>query len=562
MPQGEDETLFRIVNRSAAGGVNTRVFALDIQDDQLVEGQNIDASTPGQRVKRMGWEGAAAGFSKGPVLATSGFFGQGVSKELIVVSEGDNAADNLRLWSWDGNSSDWTLAATLTGYDNSTDQKVDLILGFDIVGSPKIHNIWINYNSSTVNGRYFWDGTDLNSTVSTGNGMDPIGNSLIPGHNLLTFGFGRAWATANGANQNNLFYSDVASWTATGWSTIQALRLGNGSDVIVGASPFRGREVIVWMQNSIESIIVDQPNFFTDSTADPTNWSREVVDTSLGSNSRRSVAPFGQDIYFADQYGSIRSIARTINDASQGVRSDPVSDPIDAWTRRINPAALAEIVCEAHDRWLLVGLPIDDATTPSHLFALDVARSFQVGRPTWDGPWTNLDPKRMVSFGFDSASDSKDERPTLYIGNATNTTGSVLKFFRGFDDGGSDIVYQEVSKRYSVDVLDLKKDLRRMRLFAVATANVTMRVELNPDAKGWQTLGFANLLGDSPTFPTVIPFDLGGTGVVETKLDFDGVSLDPVRDVQFRFTATTDKEVKLLGYHVYGFRENFSWGTC
>lgn len=63
----QDQPLQPIISRSAAGGINTRVFPLDIRDDEAVELQNIDTTTIGQRKKRQGYTIVATGITHGPI---------------------------------------------------------------------------------------------------------------------------------------------------------------------------------------------------------------------------------------------------------------------------------------------------------------------------------------------------------------------------------------------------------------------------------------------------------------------------------------------------------------
>lgn len=553
MPQGEDESLQLERNRSAGGGVNNRLFPFDIAEDQSVELMNIDASTPGQRVKRQGTAITASGMTQGPILALAPFQPGDLDPLLLAVAPGTTSADNLKLWEWNGMTSQWTLARTLTGYQN-LGAEVEIITGYEANVTTGNYVAMLSYDRALGNGatdgRYFYNGSTLWTTgIYTG------------GTKVLSYLFNRGFARGTGIEKNRLLFSDLINWTFSGivYSGAQEVRFGGQStQQIIAVAQFRQNEVIVFMADRIEELIVEDP--FT-APAPLTNWRRMVIDTELGIIGPRAYAVAGQDVYFVDQYGNVRSIARTIQDSVQGSKSRPISESIHGFIRRINPSAAHKTFLRSFDRWLFLALPLDTASEPSHVFVLDVARSVDQQQPVWDGPWTNLNPAAMAVHTFEAATIAADTQPTLYIGQNMTADGRVVKWPRGQDDAGSPIVYQETTRRIHLNQLELDKKFERLEVYAVGTVNATMMVEASPEARGFKLLGYMGILGDSPLLPLTLPFTFGGFGVVNTKFDITELQFGRIRDIQFRFTVTTTGEVKFLGWSLFGWVENFEWRT-
>jgi hypothetical protein len=561
-----DQPLFPIKNRSVAEGVNTRVFPLDIKDTEAVELQNIDSSTAGQRQKRQGFTICATGITAGPILALSEFTDSATqSTMLLAVSPGLSAGDHKRLWSWDGQATQFVNRGSLLGYTASPfteDGQIQIVNGYDLdrgtlEGQPFV--AVINTQQEGVD-RWAFDGNSLYTCHYGAASGEPQG---IP----MAFVQNRAFGRGGKTNQQDseLYFSDILqSWTFTAAGSIGfgSLSVVFGADTkqeIRGAQLFRNNELIVWQSDATEELILTNSALFSaaGAAAQFANWERRAIDPTIGLASHKSVATVGQDIYFADQYGNIRSIARTIQDANQGTKSLPISEPLDSWIKRINPSASYNIVGQSFDRWYVLGLPIDNATEPDHVFLLDVARSAAFQRAVWDGPWIGVNPFSMARATIPDATDSADQNPTLYVGRTTTASGEVVRMFRGSDDAGTDVEYREVSKRYDWGNLELNKQGARMELFAVATATATLHVEANTDAMGWQTVGYLNLIGDAPMLPEDLPFNFGGVGVARSTIALD--SLNKFRDLQIRMTATTDQQVKVLGYTLYAHIDNYDW---
>lgn len=537
-------------NRSASGGVNTFSFPLDINDDQAVDLTNMIASVPGKRGTRAGTSVIASGITYGPILAMSEFTPSSYSSELLAISPGatfPNAA-HLQLWKWTG-VGNWSHVGPLSGMTSAT-LPVDIVTGLDLnaAGGPAVARI---FTKQPIDHNWYYAGGGI--THATGaNGMPTTGMFPLGGALGRMFGAGRA-----AGSRGKLFYSDVASFAnVTGWVSTQSFTMGGGTkQEIVAIRQFRQAELMVFMQDRIEALILDGDPFgVTSGAMSASAWTRLVYDQTIGCGSRKSIATVGEDLFFADQYGSIRSLARTITDNAQGTKSLPVSAAIQSWIDRVNPAAIDSIQAAAYDRYYVVSLPIDSATTPSHTFAFDVINK------AWYGPWTGTWSKVgcMAVAALNGSTANSDKNPTLYVGGASTGNGIVYRTFSGTADDSDPIVMQETTKRNSFGTLEATKAPRRLRVYALPSPGATMMVEARKDGADWKLVGYMDLSGSAGQLPTTLPIDLTGAGIVEKVMTLEQ-NFQKARDLQYRFTCTANADVQILGYSTQVHMHNINW---
>ena len=531
-------------NRSASGGVNTYRYPFDIEDNQAVDLTNIDISRPGVRAIRSGMSLTATGAAYGPPLCLQEYMGSTFQSELLMVAPGDvfPTAAHLRLWSWKGNTSTWNLIGTLTGFTSAT-MPVEITVGLDLnaSGGPAVARI---STKDAVPHSYVYNGSSI--ALCSGPRCEPS-TGCFPTVNHLNRGYaGGRSTTARG----KVHYSDPGSFTVTGWDATQSLTMGGGSrQEIIALKTFRQGNLLVFMADRTEML----SNTESPLSPDITNGiARTVIDPRIGCGARRSVVSMGEDVFFVDQFGSVRSIAKTINDNLQGAKSLPVSWQIQTWIDRINPVAMEAIVAEGIDRLYVVGFPIDTATTASHVFVFDRINE------AWSGPWTGgWTPYSMAVATLNQASYGPDQQPRLYLGSPSYTGANVYRTFDGTTDAGAPIAYQETGKRINAGQIETKKLFRRLRDYYAATGTATMQVELCINGAGFQHLGYVGLSGTLPQLPKTLPFTLSGVGLIEDTKTLE--DYENVNDIQFRWTCTANVDVQHVGYSVMFHRKNIDW---
>lgn len=538
-------------NRSVQGGVNTRMFPLDIQDIEAVALQNIDIQTPGQRQKRKGTTLTATGFSLGPIKGLTTFRGNGGDTNLLAVTPGFSFTAHQELYKWDGTGL-WTRVFTLTGYTANTE--CVFVAGHDTDLGGKV--VVINPLGAMTVTRWFYTTNQSGTATFGATYFGSAGHPPVP--ECLAYINGRAFGTQGTTDgRASIFVSKIAQWVVspTGFLSSDVFIMGSGTTQrIVSINAFRNNEAIIYMDDRIEELIAAD---FNTTPLGVVNWERRVIDPTIGCAGKKSIAVVGEDQLFADQFGNIRSLARTALDAQQGTRSAPVSDGIDSYIKRINAGFQSQITAIAFDRWYVVALPLDSAQTADTVFLFDTVLK------AWQGPWTAITPSWFTVGTLDATNaNAVDKNPTLYYGSTETATGYVFRLMKGEGTavpGSADLAieYQETTKRIDYGALDLMKQWIRIELIAIATANITMTVEANIGL-GFVTVGTVTLLGDAPTLPHGFPLMLGGQGVVLGKLSLEG--LDRSRDIQFRLTASSATDtMSILGYNLFAFIQNIEW---
>lgn len=550
MPDLSGDILQVIRNRSLDGGVNTHAFATDLADNQAVELQNIDVSSPGIRDVRGGCSLVATGATFGPALALAQFQAVGSDVELLAVFPGATypAPGHLTLWSWTGGSV-WNLRGVLTGFTSAT-AGIQIVVGVDIAslsGAPYLARVFSN---QAVDISYVYNGAAL--AVTTASEAIPS-TGMFPAEYMLNrcFAGGRA-----GGSRGKVFFSQTGSFGLTGWASTNSLTMGGGNrQVVMAISAFRNQDLIVFLADRLEAIIVSDNTLDTTGASSPfTTWSREVVDKTIGCASFRSVASTGEDLFFVDQYFHVRSLNRTITDNSQGIKSLPISSNLQEYIDRVNPAASEAINAQVFDGKYVVSYPLDAAIECTHTFVWDtVTRS-------WAGPYIGRFPSKCMTVATltNPTAVTKYKNPSLYIGAAATAYGTVYRGYDGTTDAGDPIVARETSKRYDGKQLEAPKAFRFIQDIYVASGAQTMMCEARKDGQDWKLLGYIGLAGDSPQLPLTFPFSFGGNGLVRKTFSLEQFD-ETARDVQFRFTCTATDVMSHYGYSVAYHGKNLPW---
>lgn len=157
------------------------------------------------------------------------------------------------------------------------------------------------------------------------NANPPLGAGIILNH------VDRLWATAiNGDDREKNFFS-AAAINLELWDRLKfwiGMNTKTGQ-TIKSFAPYKEDMVFVGLECSCFLIAAGQASSILD-------WQVITVSNDIGVGSHKSVANVGEDIFFMDQFGDIRSLTRLLQDRGASVRNVPISLPIKDITRSIN----------------------------------------------------------------------------------------------------------------------------------------------------------------------------------------------------------------------------------
>lgn len=226
----------------------------------------------------------------------------------VVLAYYDTGTSKHRLLTWD-NTGDWVVRDETGVFSFLTD--VDLVQAGG--------KLWFFNGTSPVRS---WNGTTY-AVEDTNLNTDPPRGSFGCLH------ANRLFVSGVPAFPDRVFYSDILSFGPGAWNrTLNWFGFENGTGKpIVGMVSMRKDELWIFTSGSIHIL-------HTVSAADRMylttiqEWAQQVIDPRIGCSARRTIVPVGEDIYFLDQHGQLRSVARSIQDNSQGTLQLAVSDPL------------------------------------------------------------------------------------------------------------------------------------------------------------------------------------------------------------------------------------------
>lgn len=537
--------LSRIVNRSAEGGVNNKLFALDINADQAEKLQNIDTSVPGQRRRRPSTSLTATGIPFGPIkglgILPLGAQSVPTNVKLLAVAPGTTSggvAEDV-LFEWEGTGL-WVTVGILTGHTSADSYIVRS--GIDISGGgfdPRRAIFMPNKIQGTNTDVFFYDGSNL-STCHYGSANNP------PRHGGFDIFSGRGFGLSG--TPQEVIFSSIGAFTHTqGFDPASEFIFSSDrAQGIQAISGFRQNEVLVYMSDSLEElVIINQPSTFNENelVSPLGSWAKRTISKTYGTESPHAIATAGQDQLFVDQHGHVRSVARTEQDTQAGVNSLPISDAIQGTVDRVNKSNLKNAAGIAFDRFYYVSLPVGSDVDPTEIWRFDATRG------AWDGPWTGDNAKFFLQGTLiNESADSKLLNPTIFF--STSATFGEIRFFEGPDViPGDPIVYQEVTRRIDFGDFYRPKAWYRLEVVGVASGEATLGIFADVDGTGTQLVGHLGLLGGVPRLPQEFPFGLGGIGVITGKYSLE--HFDRGRDIQVTMTCTTSEQVRILGYSIW-----------
>jgi hypothetical protein len=401
------------------------------------------------------------------------------------------------------------------------------------------------------NGAYYWkpanvvlaqDGSGIRATPAGVSGaFFQFRGYILDGHDLVYFSKilgNEAVVETDGEEQSGQNRPEPLAWHPQ-----QAFRLatGNGTKII----PFHNRALAIFTDRGIELL---EPN-----NCDPLNPGMFVLTRNYGSVSKHSVAAVGEDLFFVDLEGHVRSIASTVTDEQRGVTPRAISEPISDVISRVNRQHLRAVRATVVSGGYLVGWPTGASQHANEFWFFDLRDG------SWQGPWNFKDAEdgsRPLYFTGIAASRLPREaarRERVWgLAKTSADDAKLYRMFQGRQDDGSNVIFRLVTRAFDAGEPDLDKQFEAVTMrfrfltsVADAAVSVSLRARINEGA--WTSMGSKSFTPDaSPTIAeaagTPVIAESAGTPVLVGYSDqtdtWPLTGLGAGRTLQLEFTIT------------------------
>jgi hypothetical protein len=242
------------------------------------------------------------------------------------------------------------------------------------------------------------------TTCTTGPNDPPVGANILCWHTGRMFAAGFAGIGGGAVPRDTIAISNLLAFGNGQWNLItRSFRVGSGDgDPIVALHSLQGFTLAVFKANSIWLCQ-------TDPTAEPPNFQASTLVESLGFGvgcvGKRAVASVANDVFFMAQDG-VRSLQRMQAAAGQWQLSAPISQPVQQYINRINPAYKQNIQAVSYKEFVMFAIPLDSSTVNNATLV------FNTRLNAWLGCWTGWTPAAFVKSRFNSIEQ-------LLFGNST-----------------------------------------------------------------------------------------------------------------------------------------------
>jgi len=495
--------LIRVKDQS--GGLNTQSFATEIQDNEAQELKNYFCD-PGLVKKRGGTDtfSEATGAS-GACRAISKFRPDDGSGHVLMQAIGDEVYSV---------SSAGVASLRATGY--TADLSGEFTQGLNKV--------------------FYSNGTDDVDVFDTALAVSSIasGATSIPKHTTGEYFLNRLFVN-DVDNKSWVHYSGLLDDIFNRSTQAQKLGEGSGDSEVVKLKGYRNQELIVFMNNRIEELIITDPS-------DTSTWSRKVIDERYGLIAKNSVQELGGVIYFLDNELRVRALARTALDAPLGTQAVPISDKIEDQLDAVNNLHIDKCSSGVFEDFYLLGIPRDDNTEVSELFVFDGARR------KWYGPWT-------LKGAVFTVSDLRGKGQDLYFGNTTD--GKIIRMFDDTTDD-DEVSYETslITKKYDGGRPESDKIFNEIEVACLGTGAGTVTVSARVDSGGFTEVGTFDIISGDPTLAVDLPFTLGSAGVVRQKFHLENFSRG--RHIDFKITHDETDDIQILEWIVTMQDQNYT----
>ena len=341
---------------------------------------------------------------------------------------------------------------------------------------------------------------------------------------------GRAWAGGDLAKPDLVYFSSGLGTDGNGESNsspftwdrdFQAFRMVTGR--VVAIVPFRNTALIVFTDRGIESL---EPN-----CCEILETHRLTLNLDTGCGSKHTVAHAGEEIYFMDHEGHIRSLSQTDLDENQGVTNQPTSLRIQNVIDRQNKKYLKKARATYHKGTYWIAFPIDYAPYANEMWG------YSVRDQSWVGPYRfglDVDGGTLVPMQIGGLASHRydGDEARLYVllmtADKTIKTYIALEPSDYTDDGTMIPVVIETAsyspgESYKKTWVHVQDELRF--LHSPGDQSITVAVDVRSDEGGWVSAQSYTFTPDAgPNLPHDMPMDMTPYSRITQKLSLTSLS--------------------------------------
>ena len=445
--------------------------------------------------------------------------GTGISSTISLSSRGTGYATAPTVTFTGGNGSGAAATASVTGGS---------------VSSVTVTSAGTGYTSAPTVTFSTGTGGSLATGTAALAGLAPQGLKLLASFT------NRLFAVGTGTDRNTLYASDILDPGT--WKTINSIEVGgdDGED-ITAIQPYYDFRLLVFKPTRIYSVNVT-PQYSEGGTTyvqTGADWSVQILSEAVGCVAGRTVAQVNKDIFFLANDG-IRSVSRSVADDFSAVGL-PVSEGVRDVIARINRNHISKANAVFHDNRYLLALPLDSATSCSHILVYNAIFN------AFEGLWS-LAASRMVETNFSSGYTTTGIK--LALGSPAGALGHYLgyKFAENADndtdyrDHGTAYTSRIFSKAYDFDdKLSLKAGSHyEVEFYYSGSTNATIAMRRDTDGND-VTLGTGvdTTSAGGLTLPLTLPATLSSQTV---KRRADSLrSYGKWRNLRLKVEATSKK---------------------
>lgn len=281
----------------------------------------------------------------------------------------------------------WTGAAwsTIAAYPFGANTIVAMVQGNDTLYCSDGTNQWRSYNGA------IWSGA-----LGAGATDPPLGATIMCWHTFRMFAAGTIAGFYDTIQASALGDAGTGQWSNTTFS----FRVGRGEgERVIAIVSGRGNWLCVGKEGSLY-VVLTNPQ-----AASATEWPIFRVAGSVGVVGKLAMTLGGDSWFVVGPDLALREIIPSTVEDTPFEMAPPCSEPAKPYFDRINRSAQSKIAMHKYGRYLLVGLPLDNATEPSHtlVWNLRLRRPSDVPGftlPAFIGSWTGWTPTVFCTTRF------------------------------------------------------------------------------------------------------------------------------------------------------------------